>query len=156
MINATMTLIIVPGMNGIKPITVADAQLISRVILSHVMPNAYKSTLPIMIPIKSVVNDGFNLSVRKPIEATRRRYPNKKPPVGPKRKANPEAPLEKTGIPSIPKARYKATLNKPYFPPRKRPESITKKSANTIGTGPTGIGILIYAPMIISAVNRAQ
>ena len=59
------------------------------------------------------------------------------------KKARPELPVEKTGKPSAPKNRYRATLVSPHFRPRKSPVTMTKKSARTMGTGPTGIGMLM-------------
>ncbi len=61
-------------------------------------------------------------------------------------------PWVKIGSPINPNSMYKPTLMAPSFPPKSNPANIVNKNCNVKGT--TGIGILIKAPMVMSAANK--
>ena len=77
------------------------------------------------------------------------RYPN----VGWKIYEGPP-PSVKTGTPASPRSTYSPTEQAPFRLPRISPASVVNKSCSV--NGHTGTGILINAPIAISAVNKPK
>ena len=61
-------------------------------------------------------------------------------------------PPVKTGSPASPSRRYTPQAAAPFFPPRSTPARVVNRNCSVIGH--TGMGMRIYAPAIIRAVNR--
>ena len=89
----------------------------------------------------------------KPAAIAPRRYPGKKPPVGPSHTAMPPLPPEYTGSPINPASRNNATGAPAQMPPSSTAHKIHRMFCKTIGTTP--IGILIKQPAQIIAANKA-
>lgn len=153
-IIATIILTIMPGIKGKSPKANDFPHAIFKTSLSHTTPMPNTIKLPIIIAARSFMSEGLPFPDINPIAKTATKKPNKKPPVGPNRTANPAFPPAKTGSPSAPNERNNPTLALPQYAPRNKPASMAKKSDNTMGTGLNGIGKLIYPPIIVNAVKR--